>query len=279
MQCPACGSTNVPEAARCAACGAALPAADAVPDSPRAGRSGEPAWLTGSLIVGTAVLAAAALIGIWWNLRAPYVDPVPVARGPAVAPFTTAAPVPPPMAASADTAAATPAAPVGADVVHRDADVLAAPNASLASAVATGASSAEAPIAASPPAPAPAQSAASDDDMVVRLSKRPGAAPGRPAGGASGDLPAHLNGDGDTLADVPGRTAAAAGANTANVPASGPAHAANAHSIAARLAQCERFRWYEVIPKQQCIWAICDGHWGKDGCPAGKPRTAPLDQH
>lgn len=54
-----CGTNNAPRARHCAQCGARLAHAES---------SG---WVTGALVFGTAVFAAIALLGIWWNLRAP----------------------------------------------------------------------------------------------------------------------------------------------------------------------------------------------------------------
>lgn len=308
MQCPTCGSTNLPGAARCTQCGAPLaatepaepvfgaeprlaasgaPAVAAPDDAPprkptRAERRarGESSWTNGALILGTAVFAALALLGIWWNLRAPYVDPAPKTDAMAVTPFNSPYAPAPVASAPGDTAtdpaftpdadrlagardAAGTSADAAASGVGADVAAYSREAASAATAAATAAA-----LAMPPPAPAPPA-----DDLMTLLSRRSeaGSEAQRPA--VTGDLPAHLNdNEPDAIA------AAAAGSTTsAPVPAAAPApaSAATAKAIAAALAQCERYRWYEVIPKQQCIWAVCSGRWGRDGCPAGtNPRES-----
>ncbi|MBN9114280.1 MAG: hypothetical protein J0I36_03035, partial [Pandoraea sp.] len=55
---------------------------------------------------GTAVFAAIALLGIWWNLRAPYVDPVPKSSDAmTVTPFNSGNEAPPAVASAALAAA------------------------------------------------------------------------------------------------------------------------------------------------------------------------------
>lgn len=244
-------------------------------------RGESPGWINGALVFGTAIFAAVALLGIWWNLRAPYVDPVPKAPGGlAVTPFGTPIDAPPavasggaaleagnvPSEASAALARAQALAAVDAAASGAAADVASASQpapltASAATAALTAAATAMPPASANSSAP---------DDMMQLLSRRgTGSSTSRPA--ANADLPAHYdNNDIGPIAAEAQRSAAPASAPSAASAASAPA------AIAAALAQCDRYRWYEVIPKQRCIWAVCNGRWGKDGCPAG---TNPGDSH
>lgn len=93
------------------------------------------------------------------------------------------------------------------------------------------------------------------------LSRREGSTASAPRPAANADLPAHY--DGNDIGPIAAAEAQQPGsAQVASAPSA-------ATTVAAALAQCERYRWYEVIPKQQCIWAVCKGRWGRDGCPAG----------
>lgn len=295
VQCPTCGTNNATSALRCKQCGA--PLADAEPgfregSLATAGadavlprrltrrerreqrkRDGEPGWINGALVLGTAIFAAIALIGIWWNLRAPYVDPTPKsADAITVAPFNNGSNAPP-LNASGDANAAAPGtasdaesaalaraqtlAAVDAAASGAAADVASASAAPLTASAATAALTAAATSAMSPPSsPAP-------DDMMTLLSRRDAANAARPV--PNPDLPAHL--DNSDIGQI-----AAADAARAPVAASSPSTASvpgAANTIAAALAQCDKYRWFEVIPKQRCIWAVCNGRWGRDGCPAG----------
>lgn len=232
-------------------------------------RDGEPGWINGALVLGTAVFAAIALVGIWWNLRAPYVDPTPKPDAIVVAPFNNGSNAPP-INASGDVSAVAPSAAssaesallaraqvlaaVDAAASGAEADVASAPP--MTASAATAALTAAATAALTPPAPAP-------DDMMTLLSRRDAANAARPV--ANPDLPAHL--DNNDIGPI-----AAAGAARPPVTASSPTTASAAGAattIAAALAQCDKYRWFEVVPKQRCIWAVCNGRWGRDGCPAG----------
>ncbi|WP_353192913.1 hypothetical protein [Pandoraea pnomenusa] len=313
-----CGTNNAPRAQHCEKCGAKLAdaepgfradalvpgaagalavtsamegredvmpvarsdAGDAPPSRRTRRQRGEaPGWLNGALVVGTAVFAAIALVGIWWNLRAPYVDPVPKAPGGlAVAPFNNGNNAPPAVAPGTPNDAAA-SAPSEASAALARAQALAAVDAAASGAAAdvAEASRSVAPLTASAATaaltaaataitPPSAPNANAPDDMMQLLSRRAAtnADTGRgPA--ANADLPAHYDTN-DIGAVAAERSPNAAPVTQPGVPASAPTAAG---TIAAALAQCERYRWYEVIPKQRCIWAVCNGRWGKDGCPAG----------
>lgn len=298
MQCPTCGTNNATSALRCKQCGAPLvdaepgfgestpaPAgAEAVLPSSltrrerreQRKRDGEPGWINGALVLGTAIFAAIALIGIWWNLRAPYVDPTPKsADAIAVAPFSNGNNTPP-LNAAGDANAAAPGtassaesaalaraqalAAVDAAASGAAADVASASATPLTASAATAALTAAATSAMSPPSsPAP-------DDMMTLLSRRDAANATNAAKPVPNpDLPAHLdNSDIGQIAAADAAHAPAAASNPSTASAPGAAT-----TIAAALAQCDKYRWFEVIPKQRCIWAVCNGRWGRDGCPAG----------
>ncbi|QHE94497.1 hypothetical protein PI93_023825 [Pandoraea fibrosis] len=235
-------------------------------------RGESPGWLNGALVLGTAIFAAVALLGIWWNLRAPYVDPAPKPPGGiAVTPFGAPIDAPPTVASgnTAATAVTTGAGESEASAALARAQALAAVDAAASGAAAdVAAASQPAPLTASAATAALTAAATSlaparhdtPDDMMQLLSRRDaGGSTPRPM--ANADLPAHYDNNdiGPIAAEAQHQPAAASAA-------SAPAAAA---TIAAALAQCERYRWYEVIPKQRCIWAVCNGRWGKDGCPAG----------
>ncbi|AJC20382.1 hypothetical protein [Pandoraea pulmonicola] len=264
--------------------------------APRSRRNddGEPEWLNSALVVGTAVFAAIALIGVWWNLRAPYVDPVPKPpAGLTAAPFNSGNSLPAPAAASVGTAvAAAPAtddasaalAAADAAASAATADVASARGAPLTASAATAALTARATALPSSPSSSASPTAANNtarDAMTQMLSRRNAMDAGnvaRPS--ANADLPAHFDNEdiGPIAADAAQHAAAASAASKpgAASAASAASAAGTAGAIAAALAQCDRYRWYEVIPKQRCIWAVCNGRWGKDGCPAG---TNPGESH
>ncbi|WP_150560243.1 hypothetical protein [Pandoraea bronchicola] len=243
-------------------------------------RGESPGWLNIALVLGTAIFAAVALLGIWWNLRAPYVDPAPQPPGGlAVTPFGAPMNAPP----AAAPGAAAPAAAAAAAPGNAESEVSAAlARAQALAAVDAAASGAAADVAsASQPAPLTASAATAaltaaatamppaatrkdaSDDMMQLLSRRGiGANTARPA--ANPDLPAHYDNN-----DI-GPVAAEAQRQAAPAPVASAPSAAS--TVAAALAKCERYRWYEVIPKQRCVWAACNGRWGTDGCPAGGNR-------
>ncbi len=39
-------------------------------------------------------------------------------------------------------------------------------------------------------------------------------------------------------------------------------------SVAQRLAACKNNAEYNLIKREQCVWNMCKGRWGRDGCPA-----------
>ncbi|WP_374623533.1 hypothetical protein [Pandoraea sp.] len=239
----------------------------------RPARGETPGWINGALVLGTAIFAAIALLGIWWNLRAPYVDPMPKPPGGlTITPFNTGNGTLPvsaagnaPVAASERAASEVSAALAGAQAAVDAAASGAAADAASASAPAPlTASAATAALTAAATAPPPgAARHNAPDDMMQLLSRRgTGGAPGssaRPVTNA--DLPAHYDNN-----DI---GAIAAEAQHAEAPAALASAPSAANTVAAALAQCDRYRWYEVIPKQRCVWAVCNGRWGKNGCPAG----------
>ncbi|VVD81314.1 hypothetical protein PCO31110_01145 [Pandoraea communis] len=246
-------------------------AADAAPTRRGKRERGEsPSWINGALVLGTAIFAAVALLGIWWNLRAPYVDPAPkLPGGLAVTPFGSPS-NPPPAVASGDTAlAAAGSTESEASAALARAQALAAADAAASDATADVASASQpVPLTASaataaltaaatamPPAPARNNT---PDDMMQLLDRRNTGNTTAPRPTPNADLPAHY--DNNDIGPL------AAEAQRQGAPA---APASAAATIASALAKCNRYRWYEVIPKQRCIWAVCNGRWGKDGCPAG----------
>jgi hypothetical protein len=45
-------------------------------------------------------------------------------------------------------------------------------------------------------------------------------------------------------------------------------------SVAQRLSSCKNAAGWNVIKREECVWDLCKGRWGRDGCPAqatGKP--------
>ncbi|ANJ87232.1 hypothetical protein MB84_31295 [Pandoraea oxalativorans] len=242
----------------------------------RRARGEEPGWLNSALVIGTAVFAAIALLGIWWNLRAPYVDPVPKPPGGlAVTPFNSGNDAPlasSPVAGAASEASAALAraqalAAVDAAASGAAAEVAASTTGGGAPMTASAGTAALTAAATSPSAVSPSNA----PDPMMQLLSRSEAGAGTnapPRTAANADLPAHYDNDdigavaAAQQAQGPSEAAYAAGA-------SAPTAQTAAATIAAALAQCDRYRWFEVIPKQRCIWAVCNGRWGRDGCPAG----------
>lgn len=38
-------------------------------------------------------------------------------------------------------------------------------------------------------------------------------------------------------------------------------------SVAGRLASCKTAAGLNVFKREQCVWDLCKGRWGRDGCP------------
>lgn len=320
MQCPTCGTNNATRALHCVKCGATLadaepgflpddglsvaavgampemrsPAVSAEPDAAasdippslkptrreRRARGEEPGWLNSALVIGTAIFAAIALLGIWWNLRAPFVDPVPKPPGGiAVTPFNSGNDAPlasSPVAGAASEASAALARAQALAAVDAAASGAAAEIAATTAGGGTPltASAATAALTAAATSPSTSPSTvtpnSAPDPMMQLLSRREaGAGPSAPPRtAANSDLPAHY--DNDDIGAIAAAQQAQGQSEVASAAvASAPTAQTAAATIAAALAQCDRYRWFEVIPKQRCIWAVCSGRWGRDGCPAG----------
>ncbi|MCE4061494.1 zinc finger Ran-binding domain-containing protein [Pandoraea sputorum] len=319
MQCPTCGTNNATRALHCVKCGATLADAEpgflpddglsvaavgAMPEmrssaehgaapsdippsrkptrlerGARRARGEEPGWLNSALVIGTAVFAAIALLGIWWNLRAPFVDPVPKPPGGiAVTPFNSGNYAPlasSPVAGAASEASAALARAQALAAVDAAASGAAA---EIAATTAGGgapltASAATAALTAAATSPSTVSPNNAQDPMMQLLSRSEAAAgtSAPPRAAANADLPAHFDND-----DIGAIAAAQQAQGQSEVASTAVASAPTAQmaqtaaaTIAAALAQCDRYRWFEVIPKQRCIWAVCNGRWGRDGCPAG----------
>jgi hypothetical protein len=39
-------------------------------------------------------------------------------------------------------------------------------------------------------------------------------------------------------------------------------------SVARKLSACKQAAGYNPIKRENCVWSICKGRWGRDGCPA-----------
>jgi hypothetical protein len=48
-------------------------------------------------------------------------------------------------------------------------------------------------------------------------------------------------------------------------------------SVATRLAACKNTAGWNVIKREQCVWDLCKGRWGKEGCPA-QASNRPVDR-
>jgi hypothetical protein len=59
----------------------------------------------------------------------------------------------------------------------------------------------------------------------------------------------------------------------------GAAHAQNQSKatgfIAQRLAACKNNAGMNLIKREECIWSMCKGRWGRDGCPKQASATVP----
>jgi len=299
VQCPTCGTNNATRALHCVKCGATLadaepgflpedglsvaavgmagaPAASDVKPNrrERRARGDEPGWLNSALVIGTAVFAAIALVGIWWNLRAPFVDPVPKPPGGvAVTPFNSGNDAP--LASSAVAGAANEASAALARAQALAAVDAAASGAAAEIAATTAgggapltASAATAALTAAATSPSAISPNNAPDPMMQLLSRSEAGTGAPPRTAANADLPAHFDND-DIGAIAAAQQAQGQPEMASAAVASAPTAQTAAATIAAALAQCDRYRWFEVIPKQRCIWAVCNGRWGRDGCPAG----------
>lgn len=48
-------------------------------------------------------------------------------------------------------------------------------------------------------------------------------------------------------------------------------------SVANRLQACKSAAGMNVIEREKCVWSMCKGRWGKDGCPA-ESKVPPPDR-
>lgn len=251
MRCPVCDCPNVDDAVQCGRCGAPLKAAGGrEPHHLHLRDVEESTWFKSSLILVTALLAALALGGAWWSLMHSGVDeardePLKAQSSSSITqPAQTVADATQP--ASAATSAAQPAMPDG---------------------VLAGASETP-PAAASTPAAAVLAPASGSAANVPPAEPVPRPAARQPPEAVAG----YVDSSGKDLGAAPPGNAAFAAAPAASaqvmVRPTQPASSPVANSVAARLAMCNRFAWYQVLEHESCVWAICDGRWGRDGCPA-----------
>jgi hypothetical protein len=52
---------------------------------------------------------------------------------------------------------------------------------------------------------------------------------------------------------------------------------ASGGSVAQRLQACKSKAGMNVIEREQCVWSMCKGRWGKNGCPA-ESKMQPADR-
>jgi uncharacterized membrane protein len=45
-------------------------------------------------------------------------------------------------------------------------------------------------------------------------------------------------------------------------------------SVAQRLAACKNTAGWNVIKREECVWNLCKGRWGNDGCPPEGVKTS-----
>lgn len=154
----------------------------------------------------------------------------------------------------------------------------AAPAASDAPAV--PAEPAPAPAAtAAPPAPAPTQSAEAMAPPASTEAAAPQASvPAAPVAEAPRHEAPRKVAKPKARAAKTETPAVAAPSPAPETPAPAPASAPvkvepAAPTLAQKVAQCRALGFFE---KERCLWSICSGHWGKDGCPAyQQPRREP----
>lgn len=66
-------------------------------------------------------------------------------------------------------------------------------------------------------------------------------------------------------------------ADKASEKSMGAKPAASKASVAQGLEACKKTASWNVVKREQCVWNLCKGRWGKQGCPAeatSKPSTS-----
>lgn len=220
----------------------------------------ESRWLTGGLIAFAAVLTVIALVGAWWAVTDPGAVPsgdthvlstqAPEASGPVLAAASAAAGNAPPGQAAAIQPASAQVVP---DAI-RAVPIPPAPPVTVAGDANAG--TLPAGIGATKAAPMMLPLASGVDASAQAAAPMPVTAPPSSAQSPPPDLMQALQPVNPPPAAVSVRSAAPASA------------AASAPGRAAQVAACDRYAWYQLVQRQQCLWSICNGRWGRDGCPA-----------
>lgn len=218
----------------------------------------ESRWLTGGLIAFAAVLTVVALGGAWWAVTDPGAVPsgdthvlptqAPEASGPVLAAASAAVGNAPPGQAAAIQPASAQAVP---DAIRAVPIPPAPPVAVVGQA---NAGSVPASIGATKASPMMLPLASGVDASAQAAAPMP--APPPSSAQSPADLMQALQPVNPPPAAVPVRSAAPASA------------AASAPNLTAQVAACDRYAWYQLVQRQQCLWSICNGRWGRDGCPA-----------
>lgn len=220
----------------------------------------ESRWLTGGLIAFAAVLTLIALGGAWWAVTDPGVVPsgdlhvlptrAPEASGPVLAAASAVTGNAPPGAAAIE-----PAAAQGVPDTIRAVPIPPAPPVAVAGNASAG--TLPASLGATQAAPLMLPLASGVDASAQAATPMPAA----PAQAPAPDLMQVLQ----PVDAAPATTQAPDTTQTAAAPK--PA-AASAPSLAGQVAACDKYAWYQVLQRQQCLWSVCNGRWGRDGCPA-----------